>query len=100
MPHWRGPAQACARRAKSKYSSAARSCRSSSLHPFALDHDAAFVVNIALFNAGALLAAARLRDVALFADDTSILDTDNAFGERHYTRVMSDHQHGAGGVLG
>src|SRR5262249_15532053 len=75
--------------------SAARSCRSSSLHPLALDHDAAFIVSAALFNDAAFFAWLR----ALLTDDAAILDPHDALGEWHDPRVMCDHQHGAGRVL-
>src|SRR5215470_2435349 len=64
-------------------------CRSLlSLHPLALDHDAAFFVISA-----ALFAAALLDVAALFTDDAPILDADDALGERHDAGVMRHHQH-------
>src|SRR5262249_60149642 len=64
----------------------------STLRPFALD-PAPLVGDATLLVGAALLGDTALRAAALLTHDASILDVHDAIRKRHYTRVMSHHQH-------
>src|SRR6266545_3551227 len=76
----------------------------SPLHPNALGLDTVFFFDVSshvlFFADAAVVAVAPSLAAALLADDRSILDANDALGERHDTWVMCHHQHRAGRVGG